>query len=135
MIPKEFSRQASEVYRLSRGNIGEALHLWAIASTVVNEEEVHINPLPLHTLPDFIDADKGILLRTLLEQKQSNEYRLLKQFGPAFGKRYKVIIQRLLSYGILQRQGNGMLTVSPGVVNEVARMLANHGHIKIPIAR
>jgi len=135
MIPSEFAKQTAEIYRLSYGNIGEALHLWACASAIVNEDEVLMNPIPQFELPDFIDADKGILLRALLQQKHSNEYQMLKQFGPAFNKRYKVIIQRLLSYGILKRQGNGQVSISPGVVNEVARTLAKLGQIEIPYTK
>ena len=135
MTSSEFAKHATDIYRMSSGNIGESLRLWACVSHMINEEEVRIGSLPLFDLPDFVDADRGILLRTLLQKKQTNEYRLLKQFGPAFGKRYKVLIQRLLSYGILQRQGNGFLYIAPGVVNEVARILASHGHIQIPTAR
>ena len=135
MIPSEFARHTAEIYRLSHGNIGEALRLWACSSAIVNEGEVVMNPIPQYELPDFIDADKGILLRALLQQKHSNEYQMLKQFGPAFSRRYKVIIQRLLSYGILQRQGNGLVSISSGVVNEVARTLAKLGQIEIPYAK
>jgi len=41
----------------------------------------------------------------------------------------------MLGYGVLERQSNGYLSIAPGVVNNVAKLLAEHCHIKIPNLR
>ena len=131
MKSSEFNRLTNETHKNALGNIGEALRLWAYASTVTSEEQVSMSAMPLYDLPDFIDDDNAIILRAILLHKFTNEYELNKQFGPSFNKKYKIIIHRLMGVGILTRREDGRLQITDAVINSLTRLLAKHRHILI----
>ncbi|MFT6807195.1 MAG: hypothetical protein ACJA01_000414 [Saprospiraceae bacterium] len=131
MKSSEFNRLTSECHRSAFGNIGEALRLWAYASTVTSEQQVSISAMPSYELPDFITDDNAIILRAILLHKITNEYELNKQFGPSFKKKYNILIHRLLGVGVLTRREDGRLQIASAVVNSLTRLLAKHRHISI----
>ena len=86
--------------------------------------------LPPHHLPDFLNDENSVVLKTILLNKRTNEYRLLKVLGSTFKVKYKAIIQRLISLGILTRTINDDLEINHNVVNEVALLLDKAKYIK-----
>ncbi|MEL7220687.1 MAG: hypothetical protein AAGJ93_05165 [Bacteroidota bacterium] len=127
--PTVFQQLISRTYRAANGNIGEALNLWACATKVINHDEVRQESSNIYALPNFIDADQAILLRSLLFEKRSNEYRLRKRLGPAFQFRYAPVLQRLLSVGILERHIDGWLEISEAAVNDIIEQLDQKGYL------
>ncbi len=118
----EIRKMINRIYRNSDGNIGEAIQQWAYAVKKYNEENVVFNKTTHYKIPEFMSIDSALLLKTIMMDKQTNEYRLRKLFGPAFKSHYKIILQRLFHLGILKRNGN-WLEVNPFIVNDIGRIL------------
>jgi hypothetical protein len=121
--PKKFRKMVSRVLSVADGNIGDALNLWAASIQKVDEDKVLFQFRSNYTLPDAFETDSLLILSTILLEKQTNEYRLSKLFGPAFAKNYNYTLQRLLNIGLLERQLNGWLEINPLAVNDVAKIL------------
>lgn len=126
--PTAFQQLTNRNFRAASGNIGEALNLWACATKVISNDEVRQEASNIYALPNFIDADQAILLRILIFEKRSNEYRLRKRLGPAFQLRYAPVLQRLLSVGILERHIDGWLEISEAAVNDIIEQLTQKGY-------
>lgn len=107
----------------ARGNIGEAFFKWAMHVDMPDDEHVKFFDQKYFYLPQFLNADNGILLAAIHLEKWTNEYRLRKIFGPAFKERYSVILQRLLRTKVLVRRSDGWLSINDLLVNEVVAML------------
>jgi len=129
MKSSEFNKLTNECHRNAMGNIGQALRLWAYASTVTSEQQVSMSSMPSYDLPDFVDEDNAIILRAILLHKFTNEYELNKQFGPSFKRKYNILIHRLLGVGVLARREDGRLQIADAVVNNLSRLLSKHRHI------
>ena len=125
----QFRALIDRVYRNSEGNIGEALNRWSATTRKVDEELVLNEMGKNFTLPDFVTADFGILLSSIMMNKRTNEYRLRKLFGPAFTDVYRPILQRLISIGLLNRQLDGWLEVNEVLVNDLAKLLESKGYL------
>lgn len=125
----EFQQQANRLYRAANGNIGEALNLWAVSMKAISTEKVIQSKKSLFNLPNFIEADQAILLRTIMLEKRTNEYRLRKRFGPAFHPRYGEALLRLLSVGLVHRHLDGWLEIDEVAVNSIIRQLRNKQYI------
>lgn len=125
----EFQQQANRLYRAANGNIGEALNLWAVSMKALNEDKVIQTKKSLFSLPNFIEADQAILLRTIMLEKRTNEYRLRKRFGPAFHPRYGEALLRLLSVGLVHRHLDGWLEIDEVAVNSIIRQLRSKQYI------
>lgn len=126
---KEFQEQTSRIYRAANGNIGEALNIWAIGMSVVDNDKVVHSRRALHVLPNFIDPDQALILRTIMLEKRTNEYRLRKRFGPAFNPRYAEALLRLLSVGLIIRHLDGWLEIDESAVNSLTRQLRSKQYI------
>lgn len=113
----------NQIYRNANGNIGEALQGWAYSITKFNEEKVTFKEETNSTLPNFLSADSALLLRAIMMEKRTNEYRLRKLFGPAFKDKYKVILQRLASLGVVKRDLGNWLEVNPALANNIGQQL------------
>jgi hypothetical protein len=123
VLPADFQRMISRIYRTCRGNIGEALNLWAYAAQLEDNDRVS-QQMPIHyRLPDFIDPDSGLLLRILLLERRTTEYRLRQRFGPAFNPRYSGALRRLISLGIIQRQLDNWLELNEAATNDTTHLL------------
>ena len=128
--PQEFQKMTDGIYRFTEGNIGESLSRWSNSIQKLNEERVvHRTPIN-YALPDFLNPDAAIILSALMMEKRTNEYRLRKLFGSPFQSKFKFIIQRLISIGILTRHLDGWLEVNELVVNEVGKMLEEKSYLK-----
>lgn len=127
--PSDFQQAVGRVYRASAGNIGEALNLWAYQTQRRNEDQVYQTKTSFLQLPNFIEADQAILLRTLLLEKRTTEYRLRKRFGPAFSPRYAEALLRLQSVGLLTRHLDGWLEINEAAANSVIRQLKNKQYL------
>ncbi len=126
----EFSRLIEKVYKLSEGNIGEALNRWSCMTVRIDEAHVqHIGGVN-YGLPDFLNPDIAILLSAIMIEKRTNEYRLRRIFGPAFTEKYAPMLQRLLGIGLLRRQLDGWLEINEVLVNELGHLLEAKGHLK-----
>ncbi len=124
-----FTRLTDAVYRSSEGNIGEALSIWSNSLEKVGEKEVRLHGNPNYDLPDFLSSDSGVLLSTILLKKRTNEYDLVQLFGPAFNKKYRNILQRLISLGLLTRHLDGRLEITETAVNDIGRLLEKHRYL------
>jgi hypothetical protein len=128
--PQEFQKMTDGIYRFTEGNIGESLSRWSHSIQRISEEKVtHLTPIN-YALPDFLNPDAAIILSALMMGKRTNEYRLRKLFGSPFQAKFKFIIQRLISVGILTRHLDGWLEVNELVVNEVGTMLEEKNYLK-----
>jgi len=127
--PNEFRRMTKRIFLESRGNVGDALNLWAAHTKRYSEEEVIHKVHDRFFLPNFVTAETGMLLGTLMLLKRSNEYRLRKLFGPAFKRTFSSTVQRLISVGILVRRMDGWLEINEYVSNELSALLEKEGHL------
>lgn len=130
LTPQQFRRQTNAIYSESRGNIGEALNLWALSTWRVDEEHVINRFKRGHDLPDFLESDLGILLAAILLLRETNEFKLRHIFGPAFSTRYAPVVRRLLGVGVLRREINGLLEINPVLVNRLGQILERQGYLK-----
>lgn len=121
--PKQFQQMTQKVFRSAHGNIGEALNRWAFSTEKVDDERVIHHTRTGYGLPDFITPDSLVLLKILMLEKRTNEYRLRKLFGAPFKEKYGNILHRLLGLGIVQRQLTGWLEVNELIVNDLGIML------------
>jgi hypothetical protein len=128
--PRAFQKVTSKIYKTTEGNIGEALRNWTFSVRPFDEEKVMLQDYQNYQMPDFLNPDTAILLRTILIEKRSNEYRLSKLFGEPFQDRYKAILQRLINTGLLTRHEDGWLEINEVLVNELARLLDRKEYIK-----
>lgn len=126
---KAFKKITDSVYRTAKGNIGDSLSRWSGATFQVDEDRVVNRFVARYSLPDFITAETGLLLSTIMLQKRTNEYRLRKLLGPAFQERYAGLVQRLVNMGVLKRQPDDWLEVNDLLVNETGRLLGMHGYL------
>ena len=126
----EFNNLVVKVSKLGENNIGQSLNLWSYFTHHVDEERVIHRPNYAVQLPNFLNDENSILLRAILMSKRTNEYRLRKTFGRAFGDKYRSIVMRLIALGLLVRHMDGLLEVNEAIVNEVAAFLDQGGYIK-----
>jgi len=127
--PQVFSKLTDVIYRNSEGNIGEALSNWSNSLEKVSEKEVRLHGNPNYGLPDFLSSDSAVLLSTIILRKRTNEYDLVQLFGPAFNKKYRNILQRLISLGLLKRHLDGRLEITETAVNDIGRLLEKHRYL------
>ena len=126
----EFRKVIDKIYRISDGNIGEALNRWSCATVRIDEDQVqHIGGINFG-LPDFLNPDVAILLAAIMIEKRTNEYRLRRIFGPAFTDKYAPILQRLIGIGLLRRQLDGWLEINEVLVNELGHLLEAKDYLK-----
>lgn len=129
MSPQLFGRLTRHIHRMVRGNIGEALNMWAAGARKLSEESITYQPLPNYTFPDALHADSALLMATVVLEKRTNEYLLRKRFGPAFRDKYAHLLQRLLSVGLLERDLEGWLEVNEVAANPVGRLLQRKNYL------
>jgi len=130
VTPPQFNRMTNRIYRVAEGNIGEALNLWSFTTRRGPGEQVVQSLGTQYPLPDFINPDIAVLLVTLLMEKRTNEYRLRKLLGPSFASKYRSMLQRLFSSGLLSRQMDGWIEINEVAANEVGRLLDRRQYIK-----
>ena len=126
---RRFKKLTSRIYRNAQANIGEALNLWACNIEPLKGNKVISSAIPDYSFPDFLEADTALVLKILLLEKTSTEYRLRKRFGPAFNPNYSEALMRLLSLGMVKRQLDGWLEINELAVNDIIRLLRKHGYL------
>ena len=129
ITPQAFSKLTDNIYRSSEGNIGEALSNWSNSLEKVSDKEVRLHGKPNYELPDFLNSDSAVLLSAIFLKKRTNEYDLVRLFGPSFGKKYRNILQRLLNLGILKRHLDGRLEIAETAINDIGRLLEKHRYL------
>lgn len=117
------------VYRASGGHIGNALQQWAYGAHLANEESVRFTEVSPFGYPQEMTEDAGLLLRTILVDRVTNEYQLRKQFGPIFRDVFQPLIQRMLNLGILLRKPTGALEINPSLVTDIEVLLEEKGFV------
>lgn len=130
ITPQDFQKMTDSIYRYTQGNIGEALSRWSYSIKKIDEEKVIYQAPINYAFPDFLNPDASIILSTLMMEKRTNEYRLRKLFGSPFQTKFKFIIQRLISVGVLTRHLDGWLEINEYVVNDIGKMLEEKNYIK-----
>ena len=126
----EFRKMIDKIYKISEGNIGEALNRWSCATKWIDDERVQHKGGLNYGLPDFLSPDSSILLSAIMMERRTNEYRLRRLFGPAFTDKYSPILRRLLGTGVLRRQLDGWLEINETLVNELGHLLEDKGYLK-----
>lgn len=121
---------AEQTWRAARGNVGDGLRRWAQAVRRYDESRVTVEERSHYLLPNFIDADTGVVLASVKHARYTNEYVMRRRFGPAFEAHYRPVIRRLVRLDVLQRRRSGSLSLNPVVTNEVARLLEREGFLK-----
>jgi len=129
--PKIFTQMIRRINQKAESNIGRALNLWSYATKHVNDNMVIHESTYEHELPDFINEENGILLRSIVMSKKTHEYQLRKNLGPSFQTKYQRLIQRLINLGVLMRSIDGQLEVNEALVAEVSDFLAKSKYIQI----
>lgn len=130
VTPQQFNRMTARLYRMADGIMGEALNLWSLTTRNRGTEQVYQSLEHHYHLPDFIHSDNAILLMAIMMEKRTNEYRLRKLFGPAFTDKYRSIMQRLFSAGLLVRHIDGWVEINEVAANEIGRLLQRKNYIK-----
>lgn len=128
--PNVYRKMTAKIYRAADGNIGESLNLWSYFTMKGTGEDVIHDFSNPYTLPDFFNSDIIALLHAIMLEKRSNEYRLRKLFGPAFSDKYRSILQRFFTTGLLIRQLDGWVELNEAAVNDVGRLLDKKGYLK-----
>jgi hypothetical protein len=126
LSPRQVSALLNRVRRAAGGNIGETLQWWTSAIRTYDEDSVlsrFSEDFNQPELPGLPDPETALLLQEILLQKKTDEYRLRRQFGPAFQDRYAHLVRRLLAVGLLERLPDGALEVRESAVNAVADLL------------
>ena len=126
----QFRKQIDNIYRITRGNIGEALNRWSCSTSRIDQDRVFNQGCIIYDLPNFLNPDEGILLTAIMMEKRTSEYRLRKLFGPAFTHKYSLLLQRLIGIGLLKRQLDDWLEINEVVVNDLGKMLEEKGYLK-----
>ena len=116
-------RNISKIHKLAEGNIGEALQHWSYAITKVDDEHVACIPKTQFRLPDFLTPDVSLLMATIMMERRTNEYHLNKLFGSPFKQKYRGILLRLQSTGVLIRDIDGNLEVNEVLANDIGKLL------------
>ena len=122
-------RHAREIHATALGNVGDGLRRWARSMQTVDTTTVRLVEQANYPLPRFLDANTGILLADVKQQRYTNEYDLRRRFGPAFDREFRPVLQRLIGLDILQRHRTGTLAINPVVSNEIARLLERDGYL------
>lgn len=125
IAPYQFRQKVKEIYNLSKGNIGEALRLWALASKVRVDHEVFVNPGEISAIPEMNDKEKSQLLHTILLERETSDKMIRNIYGPMFESVYRSELRRMLQIGMIERDDSGKLTCNPNIVNELDRYLKN----------
>ncbi len=116
----EFQDLVKHICKASHYNIGESLQLWAAGIQDIKEETIYLEFRDLYGLPKVLDPTDSIIIRTILLQKKTDEYRLRKLFGQAFTENYARNVRRLLSQKLLVRNPDGTLEVRDNIANALA---------------
>lgn len=124
------ARQIRKIYKYSEGNIGEALLSWAACCGPFDEGRVAMSEVKNHILPDFLSPDNAVLLKTVMLERRTNEYRLRKLFGPSFKDKYSYITKRLVMAGVLVRHLDGMLEVNELLVNQLGKNMERKNYLQ-----
>ena len=130
VTPGQFRKMTAKLYRIAEGNIGEALNIWSFTTYKGKGEEVIHDFSQKSNLPYFLTPEIAALLVMIMLEKRTNEYRLRKLFGPAFTDKYRSLLQRLFSTGLLTRQLDGWIELNEVAVNEVGRQLDQYNFLQ-----
>ncbi|PHN05891.1 ATP-binding protein [Flavilitoribacter nigricans] len=128
--PQQFQQMTAKVHKAANGNIGEALNIWAFSTHAIDEDRVMHHLKNLYELPDVISQESALLLSSVVLAKKTNEYRLRKLFGPAFSDKYRGVLQRLISIGLLRRAADGWLEITESAANDLGRILEKKNYLK-----
>ncbi len=126
---QKIKKLIAAIYDRADGNIGEALNLWAASIVEINQQQVVFRSKLHLTMPDFLDPDVAILLRTIALHKEIGEYELRKIFGPAFTEKYTYLVRRLILLGLLKRNSRDLLELNEFTANSVVNMLHKNKYL------
>lgn len=130
VLPDLFKKYINKVYQESEGNIGDSLRIWALSLTENEFGEMKFNLFERKDLPDFFNEENTILLKAITLNREVSEYQLRSNLGPSFTVKYKDILARLISIGIVERSGyTNRLLLSETIANQIADKLNCEGYI------
>lgn len=121
--PNELGKFIKLIYKLSQGNIGEALAIWSAFVSYVSEQDITLQAKGRLGLPDFLEHNSGILLAAMMQHKGLHESKLTALFGPEFEQMFGHSLHRLLALGLVSRQEDGFLEPNSLVVHSLGLLL------------
>ena len=120
---KEIALYVKKIYKISKGNIGQSLLLWAMFSKKEHDNFISFKNKNIYSLPDFLTNKNAIILRYIFLQKKTTEYRLHKMFGPEYTNKYANILKRMIGLGLIYENIDGWIEINETVLSELANML------------
>ena len=129
--PQKLRKMIKRISHTAEENIGDALNIWAASIEKVHTDKVRFRFRSGHGLPAFQQSDSMLILATVLVEKQTNEYRLSKLFGPVFQSHYSHVLQRLINIGLIVRRSDGLLQINDLAVNDLAQILIQKNYVKL----
>ena len=129
--PQKLRKMIKRISHTAEENIGDSLNIWAASIEKVETDKVRFRFRSSHGLPAFQQTDSMLILATILVEKQTNEYRLSKLFGPVFQNHYSHVLQRLINIGLIVRRSDGLLQINDLAVNDLAQILIQRNYVKL----
>ncbi len=120
---KEIALYVKKIYKISKGNIGQSLLLWAMFSKKEHDNFISFKNKNIYSLPDFLTNKNAIILIYIFLQKKTTEYRLHKMFGPEYTNKYANILKRMIGLGLIYENIDGWIEINETVLSELANML------------
>jgi hypothetical protein len=124
-----FAKYTKQIYKLAKKNIGDALRLWAHSLVENSDGSMTFLKFNLQELPDFLNDNNSIVIKTILLTKSISEYQLRGILGPVFKTRYRSVLSRLMGIGLIQRNLYQKLEINEDLVNQIADKLNTEGYL------
>ncbi len=128
VLPELFKKYIKMVYRECEANVGDGLRLWALG-VYEDDGNVRFSKRNGVELPDFFDENNTILLKAIALNRHTSEYRLRNILGPSFNEKYKDILMRMISIGIIQRDIYNNLVFNESIANQICDKLKSEGYL------
>lgn len=124
-----FDRITKKIYHAADGNVGDSLFRWLL-QVDTSQNNVKVTQHETYELPEVEDTLTMMLLESIIMSRKTNNQILVKQFGPAFKTKFASRLQRLISMGLVTRDIDGLIQISPAAINDIGRALERQGYIK-----
>lgn len=118
-----FERIVRNIYKTSKGNIGDALNHWTYSVSKVDDIHVKYHNLTYYNLPDFMNDELALIVNVISSHIKTTDLYLKFLFGPTYSEKYSNLIKRMISIGIIQRDLDGYITINEKIHNDVINQI------------
>ena len=126
---EQFAQYTRQVFNSSNKNIGVGLRMWAHSLVEDTDGGMVFSKFKTQELPDFLDDNNSIVIKTILLTKSISEYQLRGILGPMFKSKYRAVLSRLMGIGLIERNLYQQVQINEDLVNEVANKLNAEGYL------